>query len=97
MPGHNTREKSAHAPVHAEGMIKQLEGIFAEKDLVVLLDNKLNISQWCAPAAKAAKSICSSTASRLREMTSLFYSARVEELTWVQASASQYMRDMEKL
>ena len=48
------REMQSVAPVHA---VDQLESYCAEKDLVVLVDTKLNTSHQCTLAAKKANSI----------------------------------------
>ena len=58
-----------------------LERTSAEKDLSVLVDSKLAVSQSCALVAKKAKGILGcikkSMASRLREVILLLYSALV--------------------
>ena len=56
-----------------------LERSSVEKDLNILVDSRLTMSQKCAPVAKKVKDIlgCNkrSVARRLREMTLQFYSA----------------------
>jgi len=59
----------------------QLESSFAEKDLRVLVDTKLNMSQQSTLAAKAASCLVGcirrSAASRSKEVIFAFYSALV--------------------
>jgi len=80
-----------------------LESSLAEKDLGVLLDTKLNISQRFALAAKKVNSILGcirrSVANRLREVILPLYSALVRPHLecCVHFWAPQYKRDVDTL
>ncbi|KAJ7424168.1 hypothetical protein BTVI_07456 [Pitangus sulphuratus] len=80
-----------------------LESRSLKRDLGILMDNKLSMSQQCVLVAKKSKSIQGgirkSITSKSREVILPLYSALVRQhlQCWIQFWASQYKRDMELL
>ncbi|PKU48864.1 hypothetical protein llap_835 [Limosa lapponica baueri] len=90
-------------PMHQYGLgVDPLKSSSAERDLEVLVDNKLTMRQQCALVAKASSllgCIKKSVASRLREVILTLYSALVRpHLEYcVQFWAPQFKKDKELL
>lgn len=78
--------------------MKFLESSFAEENLRVPVDSKLNMSQWCALAAKVANCVLdyisnSEARGMILSLSLALVRCHVEYCT--QSTALQYRRDME--
>lgn len=75
--------------MHQYTLVNKLESSLAEKDLMVLLDNKLTISQQCTPVARKVYSIWGcirkSISSELRDRLLPLSSPLADTTHWVQS------------